>query len=325
MSLPWIPIYLDAYTGDTMHLTCEEHGAYFQMMLAYYRSEKPLPASDRSLAAIVKLPMERWIEAKPALAAFFREQDGLWHHDRIEKELASRADKHAKSIATARAGAAAMHLKKGHKPASSTAASTATAVRKQNSSRKTAVSKASAVQSAVPEQCSNDAHLHIHPSITEGEEAARAEVNLGGEESIGQPIDPAFRPRVDLLDICTSDGASAAQIEHEIAVFIASKQDDGAFSHDWQAAWWKWWLRWRERKAKQEPMKAKPRVEVSTRFEPTADQWREVAERFARNASHWSRQCGPEPGSRNCRCPREILIAAGIDPETGLTTAKEKV
>lgn len=310
MSLPWIPIYLDDYTGDTMHLTCEEHGAYFQMMLAYYRSERPLPASDRSLAAIVKLPMDRWMECRPTLAAFFREERGFWHHERIEAEIAERASKHAQSIARAQAGAAAMHAKKGHKPASSNAQASP----KQKIRPKPATSTATTLPEPVPEVCSNSAHLHIHPSITEGEEGSPSTVSendQGEEDTIGKLIDPEFRPAEGHLETCRADGASPAQIEHEIAVFIATKQDAGAFSHDWQAGWWKWWLRWRERRAKQESVKPKPRIEVSNTID-----WDAHAKRWA-SGMGWPRGVGADPTSPACRCPPDVLERHGIDPSTG--------
>ena len=114
MSLPWFAFDADAFTGDTAHLTTEETGAYLLLMLAYYRSEKPLPARDRALAAICKLPIDQWLEAKIALAEFFIEQDGVWRHERIEYELAERIRKHQAVVQRGKDGAT---KRWGNKPA----------------------------------------------------------------------------------------------------------------------------------------------------------------------------------------------------------------
>ena len=111
MSLRWFAFDADAYTGDTAHLTCEEHGAYLLLILAYYRSEKPLPATDRALSSITKLPMDRWLECKPTLTAFFTEEGGTWRHDQIERELDRRPDSE-RTISRKRLEAAERGLKR---------------------------------------------------------------------------------------------------------------------------------------------------------------------------------------------------------------------
>ena len=103
MSLPWFAFDADAFTGDTAHLTTEETGAYLLLMLAYYRSEKPLPARDRALAAICKLPIDQWLEAKITLAEFFH-RAGWRLAPRADRVRAGRAYPETPSRCSARQG-----------------------------------------------------------------------------------------------------------------------------------------------------------------------------------------------------------------------------
>lgn len=372
MNLQWFPLHIEAYTGDTMHLTTEEHGAYLLMMLAYYRTQRPLPASDRSLAALTKLPLDRWLEAKPALARFFSERNGVWVHDRIEAEIVEAKRKHEESIARAKAGAAARlanassrktastaqsQPKASPKPASSqlkaqlgqevksadfssksassNAQSQLEANSKQDSSSKPAPSQLEAQPQAQLQASLDAAHLHLQSyslSVSENgsgegkiaggdvEEAADAPDAGALADAMGTLIPDGWRPTLGKLQQCRADGATEEEIEKEIATFIYDKQASGAFSHDWNASFGKWWERFKSYKAKQEAKKPKaaPRVEVNTKID-----WDKHVERWKRNNSFWSRGLGPAPGMTGCQCPHDVMIKHGIDPKTGLNIPVE--
>lgn len=49
--------------------------------------------------------------------------------------------------------------------------------------------------------------------------------------------------------------------------------------------------------------------------------WLEWAKRY-REHHEWPMALGPDPGSPGCRCPPDVLRAAGIDPETGDVLAR---
>jgi hypothetical protein len=51
--------------------------------------------------------------------------------------------------------------------------------------------------------------------------------------------------------------------------------------------------------------------------EPAAQDWDAAVKRWLGNESHWPRWAGNAPGATTCRCPAEILIANGLDPESG--------
>jgi uncharacterized protein YdaU (DUF1376 family) len=82
----WMPLYVGDYLADTGHLTTTQHGAYLLLMMHYWR-KRELPADDKQLAAIAKLPLRIWLDSKETLQAFF--YDG-WNHKRIDAELEKR-------------------------------------------------------------------------------------------------------------------------------------------------------------------------------------------------------------------------------------------
>jgi uncharacterized protein YdaU (DUF1376 family) len=313
MSLPWFPFHIDAYTGDTMHLTTEEHGCYLLMMLAYYRTEKPLPAADRSLAALVKLPIERWMEAKPALAPFFREEAGLWYHDRIELEIKERCSKHAQSIARAKHAAEVKHGRASSKDAPSTPQASPKPARSRKLPEPSVtdpVKDAPSVPDASPEQSPEHPHLQLHPSLNRG---GREDAPPKSDSQVlGSEIDPAFWPSGENVERAWSQGFSDANIEAEVRKFVGHHQDKGGLSKDWQGSFAKWLEREIAHRAKQQPAKAPARVEVNNA--PDWDSYCKMWLTLQRWPSHGA---GGEPGMVSCTCPPEILTKHGIDPKTG--------
>lgn len=93
MKRHWIPIYVGDYLADTSHLTTEQHGAYFLLMLHYWATGS-LPTTDKQLMAIARMDPESWAYNSLAIARFFDEN---WRHKRLDKEIAK-----AKKITEAR-------------------------------------------------------------------------------------------------------------------------------------------------------------------------------------------------------------------------------
>lgn len=79
----WMPIYVGDYLSDTMHLTTEQHGAYFLLMLAYWKNRGPL--QENRLKHIVSIDDDSWT----IVGEFFDNKiiPGKWVHKRIESEL----------------------------------------------------------------------------------------------------------------------------------------------------------------------------------------------------------------------------------------------
>lgn len=83
----FMPLFIGDYLKDTLHLTTEQHGAYFLLLMAYWMRKGPLPDDDALLASIAKLPVDAWQGHKAILREFFQVADGKWHHKRVEAEL----------------------------------------------------------------------------------------------------------------------------------------------------------------------------------------------------------------------------------------------
>jgi len=81
----WMPIYIGDYLADTMHLTCEQSGAYLHLLMHYWRSGPP-PADDAVLSSITRLKLARFRKHKSTLLSFFQVRDGKLLHKRVDSE-----------------------------------------------------------------------------------------------------------------------------------------------------------------------------------------------------------------------------------------------
>jgi uncharacterized protein YdaU (DUF1376 family) len=103
-------LYVADYLADTAHLTTEEHGAYLLLLFNYWQTGKPLRAER--LAAVTRLPNERWQDVEKTLSDFFYLQDGLWINERVERDLEAVK---SKSIKASDAGKASARAKASRK------------------------------------------------------------------------------------------------------------------------------------------------------------------------------------------------------------------
>lgn len=104
-ALPYMQLYVADYLADTPHLTTEEHGAYLLLLFSYWQTGKPLRV-DR-LASAARMNNERWTDVQRTLKEFFTEFEGVWIHQRVEKDLEKVATKSGKNSEAGKASAAA--------------------------------------------------------------------------------------------------------------------------------------------------------------------------------------------------------------------------
>ena len=110
---PALPLWTDAYLGDTTHLTTIEHGAYLLLLIVAWRtSDCTLPDDDRLLARYARLEPRQWRRIKPILSEFFAIEDGKWKQLRLLDERAAVRTHREKQSAKGKAGAAAKALKR---------------------------------------------------------------------------------------------------------------------------------------------------------------------------------------------------------------------
>lgn len=85
---PALPLWTDAYLGDTTHLTTIEHGAYLLLLMVAWRSKDGLlPNDDKLLARYSKLTTGQWKRIRPILEPFFSISSDGWRQGRLTDEL----------------------------------------------------------------------------------------------------------------------------------------------------------------------------------------------------------------------------------------------
>lgn len=85
---PALPLFTDAYLGDTTHLTTIEHGAYLLLLMAAWRSKDcKLSHDDKLLARYAKLSPSQWNRIKPIILDFFTIENGFIFQGRLSDEL----------------------------------------------------------------------------------------------------------------------------------------------------------------------------------------------------------------------------------------------
>jgi uncharacterized protein YdaU (DUF1376 family) len=102
----WYPFFVGDYRRDTARLSCEQHGAYRQLIDEYWITG-PLPDDDAVLARIVGLDVRTWRKHRPHIVRFFTVDCGVWRHGRIDRELEAAKARKEKAGSRAKAGAEA--------------------------------------------------------------------------------------------------------------------------------------------------------------------------------------------------------------------------
>ena len=104
---PALPLFTDAYLGDTIHLTTLQHGAYFMMLMVAWRSKGCcLPNDDGYLAKITGMDKRTWLANKTTLLSFWKLDDlQNWYQARLKDERNYVEDKRNKNARAGKASA----------------------------------------------------------------------------------------------------------------------------------------------------------------------------------------------------------------------------
>lgn len=93
MRRAWFTFYLGDYLADTGHLSMAHHGAYLMLMTHYYSTGRPIKANAKQLLFICKANGKQdESTVMEVLEEFFILRDGLYYHERIERELQKAAE-----------------------------------------------------------------------------------------------------------------------------------------------------------------------------------------------------------------------------------------
>src|SRR3990167_10273581 len=83
----YMALYPADYLGDTVHLTCEEHGAYMLLLMYLWQRGGRVPDDDARLARVVRLDGHRWLSMKEVLRHLLTIEDGHVTQKRLYAEL----------------------------------------------------------------------------------------------------------------------------------------------------------------------------------------------------------------------------------------------
>lgn len=85
----WMPMFWGDYMRDTSHLDARAHGAYLMLIAHYWCTGLPLADNDNELWRIARCNSKgEWQKLRDTLIKFFRVVEGLWHHKRVDEEIA---------------------------------------------------------------------------------------------------------------------------------------------------------------------------------------------------------------------------------------------
>lgn len=101
MKLPYIAVYVNDYLADTTHLDATANGAYWFLLLAYWKRREALPNDEAWLIETTRTTRKQWLAVKERVLRFFVEEDGKLIHGRMEKDISRAKDKAEKAAESA--------------------------------------------------------------------------------------------------------------------------------------------------------------------------------------------------------------------------------
>src|SRR5574343_824566 len=84
-----MPVYTGDYHRDTRHLTPEEHGIYFLLLMHCWDQKGPVPLDERRQCGLVNARSGGEIESlRRVLQEFFVRMEDGWYNKRMQQEVA---------------------------------------------------------------------------------------------------------------------------------------------------------------------------------------------------------------------------------------------
>jgi uncharacterized protein YdaU (DUF1376 family) len=103
---PALPLWTDAYLGDTTHLNVTQHGAYLLLLMTAWRSRDcALPDDDKLLARYARCTAPQWRALRPIIEPFFNVENGSWRQGRLTDEFSCAVERRERAAANGRASA----------------------------------------------------------------------------------------------------------------------------------------------------------------------------------------------------------------------------
>ena len=101
---PYLPLWVNAFLGDTMHMDNRECGAYLMLLMVAWKSDRSLPNDDKVLARYARCSAKEWARVKPAVMPFWSvAADGGLIQKRLEIERSYVLNRSQKASSAAQA------------------------------------------------------------------------------------------------------------------------------------------------------------------------------------------------------------------------------
>lgn len=237
---PYIQWHVDAYLGDTGHLSCVEHGAYTQTLWACWKRGGEVP--ERHIQRLVGMTDGEWSESRDTLAEFFEVEDGVWRHHRIAAEI-DRIE--ARREAASAAGKASADRRQAAKKTAPKATAGTTPVEQPRNEGSTTVERPFNDRSTEAQRTPNHEDVDVEKDVDVGS-LPSVENEMSPRTGAGVPERPAiyldhlrshhgYGPRVSAMDNRAlqqamrwqNEHVTLAEVDHAVEVARAALLADG--------------------------------------------------------------------------------------------------
>lgn len=230
----YLPLWTDAYLGDTRHLSTVQHGAYLLLLMVMWRNGGHLPNDEKLLARTAGMSLDKWRKASPEVLAFFEVEGSTITQKRLKLELEKSLGLVQKRATAGRTGGQAKALKTKER-----ALANATNVPKQNPSLQI-------LDPDLVEEIDNPLPSEDPPAGGQGEPAPasrRRSRSTSGDSARGTRIPSDWRATDEHYAVAKKLGLSERQTDKEADKFFdwwSAKSGKDARKVDWMATWRTW-------------------------------------------------------------------------------------
>lgn len=286
-----MPFFTDSYLADTTHLTTEEHGAYFLLLVTAWRTrECQLPDDDKLLARYARLSVAKWKKIRPVLEEFFLVENGKWIQKKQKNIRKHVLETHEKRVNAGKKGGEAKSLKN---------------------------------KDTTPSKATDDAKAKDVANGEQTESPAQASKSNNKKENKKRKSQlPLDCPSIDDQKKAVAywqKNSTPVNLEIEIDTFRAHHKRQETLAACWSSAWQTWYVNGRKfAKSSGQPVgdphafwEAQPSQTQSPALSED-DIWRKRVKRYKQQGT-WSQQAyGSEPpNSAFTTVPEHILSEFG--------------
>lgn len=218
-SRPFMQLYVSDYLGDTMHLSCEQHGAYLLLLMTMWNADGWLPNEPAKLARVCRLTKGKFIKISDDIMPFFEVEGDRITHKRMKKEIQKTQEKTHKRREAGRKGGIAKSLK----------------------DKETALANASDLPCHSP-----DTRDHIEKEDTNVSSKNPKSSQLKKRVKSPKPkkrktaLPDGWRPKPLSAALKSKLQLTQEEYRHEFDKFTESARAHGRSYVDWDAAWRTW-------------------------------------------------------------------------------------